>query len=189
MVRACGFAEDGRAIQASLRLFGLGHWSCALATVGEAIRPQGNHAVTGDVAGGAEAVLCQIEGDHQGDGGFTETEHGGEQAQRRHHATTRGARCGDHDHPQHHDEGEHGLDARNGQMLGEEHHRGGAGDQGNGGATEVNGGTQRHGEVGDTVAHPVVLARLQGDRNGGGARHGPQRGEVGGQHVLDELGR
>lgn len=185
------FAEDGRAIPVSLRLFGLGlgHGSSALAAIGEAIGPQGDHAVTGDVAGGAEAVLRQIEGNHQGDGGLTEPQHGGEQTQRGHHAATRCTRRGDHDDTQHHDEGQHGVDARNGQMFGEEHHRGGTGHQGNGGATEVNGGTQRHGEVGDAVAHAVVLARLQGNRNGGGARHGTQRGEIGRQHVLDKLGR
>ncbi len=74
-------------------------------------------------------------------------------------------------------------------MLGEEHHGGGTGHQGNGGATQVNGGAQRHGEVGDAGAHAVVLAGLQGDRDGGGAGHGAKGGEVGRQHVLDELSR
>ncbi|MNE07021.1 hypothetical protein D3C80_996260 [compost metagenome] len=52
----------------------------------------------------------------------------------------------------------------------------------------MNGGAQGHGEVGDAVAHAVVLAGLQCHRDGGGAGHGAECGEVGGQHVLDEHG-
>ena len=153
---------------------------------GETVGPQGDDAVTGDVAGGAEAVLGQVEGDHQGDGGLTEAEHGSEQAERGHDTATRCARRGNHDDAQHHDEGHHGAVARNGQVFGEEHHRRGAGYQGDGGAAQVDGGAQGHGEVGDAVAHAVALAGLQGHRNGGGAGHGAKGGEVGGQHVLDE---
>ena len=61
-------------------------------TLGETVGPEGDDAVTCDVAGGAEAVLRQVEGDHQGDGGFPETQHGGEQTQGRHDAATRCAR-------------------------------------------------------------------------------------------------
>ena len=44
---------------------------------------EGQRAVTGDVAGGAEAVLKSEDGEHQAGAGVVEAEHAGDQTERR----------------------------------------------------------------------------------------------------------
>ena len=69
-----------------------------------AVDDEGDGAVAGDVAGGAEAVHGDVEGDHEGVVGVAEAEHSREDAERGHDCSAGDAGGGDDRYAEHGDE-------------------------------------------------------------------------------------
>ena len=70
-------------------------------------------AVTGDVAGGAEAVLQGKDGQHKRGAGAVKQQDAGDQTERSHNRTARHAGCADGKNAEQHAEQDHGSDRRN----------------------------------------------------------------------------
>lgn len=122
--------------------------------------------VSGNVAGCAETVHGNVEGNHQGLCILVEPQHGRQDAERSHNRTSRNARRGYHRYSQHEDEaGKHLEIIRN--VL--HHHEGqGAGHNLQGASGQMNGGAQGDDKSGDAFVHSVLYGLFQGDGNRGG---------------------
>lgn len=83
--------------------------------LGVAGQHQGQSAVAGDVAGGAEAVLQGEDGEHQSGAGVIEHQNAGDEAQRSHDGAAGDAGSADGEDTEQSAEEEHGADA--GQMA------------------------------------------------------------------------
>ena len=150
----------------------------------ESVDDDGEGAVAGDVACGAEVIHGDVEGNHDGLFLVAEAEHGAEHAEGGHDGAARHAGGGYHDDAEHEDEAGHLREVHRGALH---HHDGhGAGHDFEGAAGEVDGGAEGHHKAGHIAVHAVGNGLAQGDGNGGGAGLCAQGGEVGGQHVQQQ---
>ena len=147
----------------------------------EAVDDDSEGAVAGHVAGGAEVVHGDVEGNHESLLVVAEAKHGVQHAEGCHDGAAGHAGGGDHDHTEHQDEagqvGEfHGITLH-------EHECYGAGHNLEGAAREVDGGAERHHKAGHVLVHAVGDGLAQGHGDGGGAGLGAKGGDIGGQHA------
>ena len=149
-----------------------------------AVHDYGDGSVARHVAGGAEAVHGDVEGNHQGLGRLVEAEHSLEHTQCSHDGTAGNPGCGDHGDAEHEDEAAE-IERVYG-YAGHHHDGHGAGGDFHRAARQVYGGAQGNNKGGDVFAHPVFKGLGQRDRYGGCRRLGAQRRGVGGQHVLEQ---
>lgn len=155
--------------------------------LGVAGQHQGQSAVAGDVAGGAEAVLQGEDGEHQSGAGVIEHQNAGDEAQRSHDGTAGDAGSADGEDAEQGAEEEHGADA--GQMavkdLGDGHAEE---DLSQDRAAEVDVGEQGDAEADHILAQDFALAgAVQSDRQSGGAGHGADSGQVSGAVVAEDF--
>ena len=155
-----------------------------LAVAGE---DQGQRAVAGDVAGGAEGVLNGEDGQKQSGAFRAEAQHAGDDAQRCHDGAAGDAGGANGEDTQQHAEQDHGANAGKGavQNQGDDHHEEGLGQYG---AAQVDVGEQGHAEVNHVLTQDAgLVSALQGHGQGGGGGHGAHGGDVGGAVVLHNL--
>ena len=146
--------------------------------------------VTGDVAGGAEGVLGDVQRHHDGADGTVgvaglRAEDHVQEGQGGHNGAAGGAGGGDHGNAQGHDKGDD--DAQADRQAVHQAHGGGAGGDGDHGAGHVDVGAQGHHEVADLLGDAVLGGALQVHRDGGGGGLGADGGGVAGNLVADEL--
>ena len=148
--------------------------------LGVAGQHQGQSAVAGDVAGGAEAVLQGEDGEHQSGAGVIEHQNAGDEAQRSHDGTAGDAGSADGEDAEQGAEEEHGADA--GQVAVEDLGDGHAEeDLSQDRAAEVDVGEQGDAEADHILAQDLALAgAVQSDCQGGGAGHGADSSQVSG---------
>ena len=157
--------------------------------LGVAGQHQGQSAVAGDVAGGAEAVLQGEDGEHQSGAGIVEHQDASDEAQRSHDRAAGDAGSTDGEDAEQGAEEDHGADA--GQVavenLGDGHAEE---DLSQDRAAEVDVGKQGDAEADHILAQDLALAgAVQSDSQSGGAGHGADSGQVSGAVVAQDFPR
>ena len=157
--------------------------------LGVAGQHQGQSAVAGDVAGGAEAVLQGEDGEHQSGAGIVEHQDASDEAQRSHDRAAGDAGRTDGEDAEQGAEEDHGADA--GQVAVEDLGDGHAEeDLSEDRAAEVDVGEQGDAEADHILAQDLALAgAVQSDSQSGGAGHGADSGQVSGAVVAQDLPR
>ena len=148
---------------------------------------QGQGSVTGDVTGGAEAVLEGEDRQHEGQTLVTKEKNPGDEAQRGHHRPSRHTGGADGEDPQQEAEQHHGTHAGKGPVedLRDRHHKEHFGKDR---AAQVDVGKERDAEVHHVTAEVFALVgAVQGHRQSGRRGHGAHGGEVGGAVVAQHL--
>ena len=128
------------------------------------IHHDGYRPVARHVAGGAEAIHRDIQGDHQRLQGLIESKHTLQYAQGRHNRPARNARRRDHRDTQHHNKP---AEVRQQDRLSahvQDSHR--AGGDFHRATRQMDGSAERDGKNGDALAHAVLDGLRQRHRNG-----------------------
>lgn len=153
----------------------------------KSVDDDGEGSVAGDIAGSAEVVHGDVEGNHECLFRIPEAKHGMEDAQGGHDGTARYSRSRHHDDTEHEDEANH--DGGDNRAALHKHDGDGAGHDFECAAGEVDGGAEGNDESCHILVNFVAECLLQGDGDGGGGRLRAQCGEVGRHHAPEQQQR